>query len=61
MKDAEEMRGFALSPVHIDPSPRGGFDHSHTEDTEMYQPVTEVVSIQVFLPNNICCFFYILS
>ncbi|KAK3583943.1 hypothetical protein CHS0354_033733 [Potamilus streckersoni] len=35
----EELRGFALSPVQQD-SP--GFDYSHTEDTEMYQPVTQV-------------------
>ena len=54
----EELRGFGLSPIQqeqpspqgIDPSPRGfdpsprGFDQSHTEDTEMYQPVTQIVS-----------------
>lgn len=34
--DAEELRGFDLSPAH-------GFEQSHTEDTEMYQPVTQVV------------------
>ena len=26
-------------------SHRGGFETSHTEDTEMYQPVTQVVSL----------------
>ncbi|XP_078339007.1 centrosomal protein of 162 kDa-like isoform X2 [Crassostrea virginica] len=54
----EELRGFGLSPIQqeqpspqgIDPSPRGfnpsprGFDQSHTEDTEMYQPVTQIGS-----------------
>ncbi|XP_071136252.1 centrosomal protein of 162 kDa-like [Mytilus edulis] len=40
-KEMEEIRGYDLSPVHQD-SPRGGFDNSHTEDTEMYQPVTQV-------------------
>ncbi|KAJ8315560.1 hypothetical protein KUTeg_007710 [Tegillarca granosa] len=45
-EEAEEMRGFDLSPVHD--SARGGYDsargfeQSHTEDTEMYQPVTQV-------------------
>ncbi|KAL5010793.1 hypothetical protein ScPMuIL_013098 [Solemya velum] len=33
--DADELRGFDLSPAH-------GFEQSHTEDTEMYQPVTQV-------------------
>ncbi|VDI37735.1 protein QN1, partial [Mytilus galloprovincialis] len=40
-KEMDEIRGYDLSPVHQD-SPRGGFDNSHTEDTEMYQPVTQV-------------------
>lgn len=47
----EDIRGFGLSPIQqeqpspqgFDPSPRG-FDESHTEDTEMYQPVTQIVS-----------------
>jgi len=42
--DAEDTRGFNLSPIHGDLSARG-FDQSHTEDTEMYQPITEVVRI----------------
>ncbi|KAL3882411.1 hypothetical protein ACJMK2_028754 [Sinanodonta woodiana] len=37
----EELRGFALSPVQQDPQ-GWGFDYSHNEDTEMYQPVTQV-------------------
>lgn len=48
----EDIRGFGLSPIQqeqpspqgFDPSPRG-FDESHTEDTEMYQPVTQIVSL----------------
>nr|XP_022288721.1 centrosomal protein of 162 kDa-like isoform X3 [Crassostrea virginica] len=57
----EELRGFGLSPIQqeqpspqgIDPSPRGfdpsprGFDQSHTEDTEMYQPVTQIKGSKV--------------
>lgn len=50
-KKKEDIRGFGLSPIQqeqpspqgFDPSPRG-FDESHTEDTEMYQPVTQIVS-----------------
>lgn len=48
-KKKEDIRGFGLSPIQqeqpspqgFDPSPRG-FDESHTEDTEMYQPVTQI-------------------
>ena len=29
-------------------SHRGGFETSHTEDTEMYLPVTQVVSLSIF-------------
>ncbi|XP_062608444.1 centrosomal protein of 162 kDa-like [Saccostrea cucullata] len=38
----EEIRGFGLSPIHQDHSSPRGFDQSHTEDTEMYQPVTQI-------------------
>ena len=33
-------------------SHRGGFETSHTEDTELYQPVTQVVSDAVYLVIN---------
>ncbi|XP_056015434.1 centrosomal protein of 162 kDa-like isoform X3 [Ostrea edulis] len=38
----EEIRGFGLSPIQPDNSSPRGFDQSHTEDTEMYQPVTQI-------------------
>lgn len=44
VNELEEIRGFDLSPVHQESPRGGGFDNSHTEDTEMYQPVTQVVS-----------------
>ena len=39
MSEAETPRGDRVS----ERTDRGGFDHSHTEDTEVYQPVTQVV------------------
>jgi hypothetical protein len=66
----EEMRGFGLSPIQADNSSPRGFDQSHTEDTEMYQPITQIVSITIkccrvleFLGldfSNCCMFVYIL-